>query len=321
MSSAHIMVNRISVTAAVLLLLFAVASCNQEEKSAEHATQTQAAPKTFASPDDAGKALADAAKTDNREALLSIFGPESKDLIYSGDASKDKTEFAGFVSDYDAMHRWRKLQNGSDLLITGTDNKVFPIPLTKNSAGQWYFDTHAGTEEILARRIGRDENAAIDICATIADAQHEYFSQHHDGVGQYAQQFISDEGKQNGLYWPTVGDQPKSPLGPLVAYATQQGYKVQPNQHQPFYGYYFVMLDKQGADAKGGAKNYIVNGKMTGGFAVVAYPAQYHESGIMTFLVNQSGVVFENDLGKSTNEIAAGMTEFNPDKGWKPVEQ
>lgn len=314
-------INKSMVAAGVLLLIIVIASCGKQEKSAESQPQTQAAQKTFASPDDAAKALVDAAKANNRDVLLSIFGPESKDLIYSGDTSKDNAEFAGFVTDYDAMHRWRKLQNGSELLITGTDNKTFPIPLTKNSSGQWYFDTPAGKEEILSRRIGRDENAAIDICAAIATAQHQYFSQRHDGVSQYAQQFISDPGKQNGLYWQTTGDQPKSPLGPLVAYATQQGLKVEPNQHQPFYGYYFVMLDKQGADAKGGAKNYILNGKMTGGFAVVAYPAQYRDSGIMTFLVNQDGVVFENDLGKNTNEIAAAMSEFNPDKRWKPVEQ
>jgi hypothetical protein len=253
--------------------------------------------------------------------MLAIFEPGSKDYLYSADASEDKAAFAGFVSDYDVMHRWRKMENGSEMLITGADNKTFPIPLKKNNAGQWYFDTQAGKEEILARRIGKNEMAAIDICAAIAEAQHEYFSQRHDGMKQYAQKFISDEGKQNGLYWPSAEGQPKSPLGPVVAHATAEGYKVKANDHRPFWGYYFVILDKQGPDAKGGAKRYIVNGKMTGGFAVLAYPAQYADSGIMTFIINQNGVAFEKDLGKTTDEVAAAMTEFNPDKTWKPVEQ
>src|SRR5215472_6074716 len=158
----------------VLLLLAFSTACSKPEKPAE--TQTQAAQKTFASPDDAAKALVDAAKSDNREAMVAIFGPDSKDLIQSGDPSQDKAAFAGFVSDYELMHRWRKLDNGSELLITGADNKTFPIPL-KNDAGQWAFDTAAGKEEILARRIGRNELAAIDVCAAVADAQAQYFSQ------------------------------------------------------------------------------------------------------------------------------------------------
>ena len=263
----------------------------------------------------------DAAKSDNREAMLAIFGPASKDIIYSGDAAEDKAAFAGFASDYDAMHRWRKLDDGSQLLLTGTDNKTFPIPLKKNAAGQWYFDTAAGKEEILSRRIGRNEMAAIDVCAAIADAQVQYFAQRHDGVKQYAQKFISDEGKQNGLYWPSVEGQPKSPLGPLVGFATEEGFKIKPDSRQPFHGYYFHRLDKQGPDAKGGAKDYLVSGKMTGGFAYVAYPAQYGDSGIMTFIINQNGVVFQKDLGKTTAEVAATMTDFNPDKSWKPVQQ
>jgi Protein of unknown function (DUF2950) len=308
---------RWSVLLSLLVLLILVASCSKQEKPAE--TQAQAAPRTFATPDDAGKALVDATKSDNRDAMLAIFGPGSADIIYSGDATADKAAFAGFISDYNAMHRWRKLDNSSELLLTGTDNKTFPIPLKKDNSGQWYFDTAAGKEEILSRRIGRNEMAAIDICAAIADAQKQYLSQPHDGARQYAQKFISDEGKQNGLYWPSPEGQPKSPLGPLVAFATGEGYKLQPNKFVPFHGYYFHMLDKQGADAKGGAKSYVVNGKMTGGFAVLAYPAQYGDSGIMTFLINQNGVVYQKDLGKTTSDVASAMTEFNPDKSWKAV--
>lgn len=319
MSLTQYKLSRWKILTALVSLAVLLTSCNKQEKPAE--TQAQAAQKTFASPNDAAKALVDAVKSDNGDAVLAIFGPGSKDLIYSGDAAQDKAAFGGFVSDYDTMHRWRKLENGSQVLITGADNKTFSIPLRKNSAGQWYFDIEAGKQEILARRIGRNENAAIDVCTAIADAQRQYFSQHHDGVSQYAQKFVSDQGQQNGLYWQSPEGQPKSPLGPLVAYATAEGYKVQANEHHPFYGYYFVMLDKQGPDAKGGAKNYIANGKMTGGFGVLAYPAQYGDSGIMTFIINQNSVTFQKDLGKTTNEVAAAMTEFNPDKGWKAVEQ
>lgn len=180
-------------------IVFSFSACSSSQKATE--PQTQASQKSFASPDDAVKALIEAVKADNRDALLAIFGPQSTDLIYSGDAAADKASFAAFVSDYDAMHRLRKMTNGSELLITGTDNKTFPIPLMKTANGQWVFDTSAGKDELLARRIGRNEMAAIDVCAAIADAQKYYFSQPRDGVKQYAQKFISDEGKQNGLYW------------------------------------------------------------------------------------------------------------------------
>jgi hypothetical protein len=311
-------VARFSVVLVLSALVISMAACSKSEKPAE--TQTQTGPKTFASPDDAGKALADATKADNREALLAIFGPESKDYIYSGDAAEDKASFEGFAADYDVMHRWRKLDNGSELLITGADNKVFSIPLKENAAGQWSFDTGAGKEEIVARRIGRNELAAIDVCAAIADAQRQYFSQPHEGAKQYAQKFISDEGKQNGLYWPSPEGQPKSPLGPLVVFATAQGFQIKPDAHQPFHGYYYKMLDKQGPDAKGGAKSYLANGKMTGGFAVAAYPAKYGELGIMTFIIDQRGMVYQKDLGKTTEEVAGAMTEFNPDKTWMAVQ-
>lgn len=305
---------RAKIVSALLSVVVLVASCNKQEKP-------QAAQDKFASPDDAAKALVAAAKSSNGDAVLAVLGPGSKDVVSSGDAARDKADLAGFVSDYDVVHRWRKLPNGSLLLITGTDNKSFPLPLKKNGDGQWLFDVQAGREEIAARRIGRNELAAMDICWEIADAQQQYFSQRHDGAKQYAQKFISDNGQQNGLYWAEVSGQPKSPLGPLIAFASAQGLTVQPNQHQPFYGYYFAMLEKQGSDAKGGAKNYIAKGKMTGGFAVLAYPAQYRDSGIMTFILNQNGVLLQKDVGPTTNEVASAMTEFNPDNTWKPVEQ
>jgi hypothetical protein len=295
-------------------LIVCLPSCSKPVKPATAEAQT------YASPDDAGKALLAAAKSGNQDAMLAIFGPESKEIIDSGDPTQNKETVNAFVAAYETMHRWRKMDDKTEILVLGVDNFSFPIPLTKNGDGRWFFDTAAGKDEILARRIGRNELAAIDISAAVADAQGQYFSEHHDGVKQYAQKFISDEGKQNGLYWPSEG-QPMSPLGPLLVFATAEGYKAKPDKHQPFHGYYYKMLDKQGPDAKGAAKNYLVNGRMTGGFAVVAYPAQYGDSGIMTFIINQSGVVYQKDLGKTTDEVAAAMTEFNPDKTWKVVEQ
>src|ERR1019366_1928963 len=176
-------------------------------------------------------------------------------------------------------------------------------------------------EEIRSRRIGDNELAAMDVVAAMADAQAEYFSQRHDGVTQYAQKLISDEGKQNGLYWKSPEGQPKSPLGPLAAYAAAtEGLTLQANKQQPFHGYFYHTLTKQGADAKGGAKDYVVNGKMTGGFAFVAYPEKYGDTGITTFIINQNGVVYEKDLGKDTATLAKAITEFNPDKSWAPVQ-
>ena len=313
MSLAQTIISRRSVLTACVSLTFLLVSCSKQEKP-------QAAQNVFATPDDAASALVAAAKSSNGDDVLAVLGPGSKDVVSSGSPAKDKADMAGFVSDYNTMHRWRKLPDGSEILITGTDNKTFPLPLKKNASGQWSFDVQAGKQEILARQIGRDELAAIDICQVIADAQQQYFSQPHDGAKQYAQRFISDDGKQNGLYWPESNGQAKSPLGPLIAFASAQGFKVQPNQHAPFYGYYFAILDKQGADAKGGAKDYVVNGKMTGGFAVLAYPATYRQSGVMTFILNQNGPLLEKDLGNNTDQVASAMTEFNPDKTWTVVE-
>lgn len=314
---AGIAVCMLSLTIGVVMLL-GFTACSKKEQTAAPA---QATPQTFASPGAAGNAVMEAAKAQNQNTMLAIFGPGSKELISSGDATEDKASMEGFVQAYGVMNRWRTLPDGSEILLVGADNQAFPIPLKKNASGQWYFDAAAGKDEILARRIGRDEIVATDVCAALADAQAQYFAQKHDGVKQYAQKFISDPGKQNGLYWESPEGQPRSPVGPLVAYATAEGLKIKPDSHQPFHGYFFRMLDKQGADAKGGAKNYLVNGKMTSGFAVVAYPAQYGDSGVMTFIISQNGVAYQKDLGKTTDEVAAAMTEFNPDKTWKPIQQ
>jgi hypothetical protein len=278
--------------------------------------------KVFATPDDAGNALLAAAKADDTTAALTIFGPEAKELIFSGDAVEDKNAAGAFAARYGVMHRWRKLTDGAQILLVGADNFAFPIPLKKNADGQWFFDTAAGKEEILNRRIGRNELSIIDVCRAAATAQAKYFSQLHDGATkkQYALKFISDPGKQNGLYWQSSPGQPESPLGPLVAFATAEGYKAKPDAHMPFHGYYFHMLKGQSEKARGGPRSYIVAGKMIGGFAFVAYPAEYGNSGVMTFIINQDGVLLQKDLGKTTEQTAAAMSDFDPDSGWSPVE-
>ena len=295
----------------LLALLLSPTGCNKSDKSSAQA---------FPSADEAGDALLQAAKSGDQNALLAVLGPESKELISSGDATQDKSVADAFVAAYGEMHRFRKMPDGAQILLVGADNFPFPIPLKKNSGGQWFFDTAAGKDEILARRIGRNELAVIDVCGAMADAQAEYFSQRRDGAGvkQYALKFISDTGRQNGLYWESPEGQPRSPLGPLVAFATDEGYSANAN-HGPFHGYNFRMLKKQSSNAPGGAKDFVVDGKMTGGFAFVAYPAEYGNSGVMTFTINQDGVLLQKDLGKTTTEIATAMNEFDPDNTWTVV--
>lgn len=304
--------------ALLLVLLIPLVSCAKSGTAAA----VGSGQKTFASPEEAGKALLDAAKSGDQDTVLAIFGPGSKEIIYSGDATQDKQTASAFVSAYDAMNRWRKLDDNQQVLIIGADNFTFPIPLRRNDIGRWYFDTAAGKDEILARRVGRDELAAIEVSRALSDAQHEYFSESHPDTRskQYALKFISDKGTQNGLYWDSADGQPRSPLGPLVAFATREGYSAQAKSHEPFHGYYFRILNRQGRHAQGGAKNYLSDGKMVRGFAFVAYPAEYGNSGIMTFIINQNGVLYQKDIGKNTKEVASAMTEFDPDKTWAPVE-
>jgi hypothetical protein len=298
----------------LLALIISLVGCNNSNKPSF---------RVFASPEDAGTALLKAAQSGDQNAALAIFGPESKEIIFSGDAVQDKAAVDKFNLAYGVMHRWRKMPDGTQVLLIGADNFPFPIPLKKTGSGQWFFDTAAGKEEILTRRIGRNELAVIEVCGAIADAQAEYFSQPHDngGKGQFALKFISDAGKQNGLYWDSPEGQPKSPLGPLAAFATTEGYSTKPDAHTPFHGYFFHMLLRQGSRAPGGAKDYVVNGKVVGGFALVAYPAEYGNSGVMTFIINQDGVLLQKDLGKTTTETATAMIEFDPDTSWNQVQQ
>jgi len=278
----------------------------------------------FVTPDDAANALIAGARSGDRTAAaLAIFGPDSKDLISSGDPVQDKEGMDAFVARYEVMHRWRRMPDGSQILLVGADNFAFPIPLKKNADGKWSFDTAAGREELLNRRIGRNELAVIEICRAAAQAQAEYHSQLHDGATtkQYALKFISDPGKHNGLYWQSAEGQPPSPMGPLAAFATSEGYTVKPDAHVPFHGYFFHILTAQSNKARGGAKNYVVAGKMTGGFAFVAYPAEYGNSGVMTFIINQDGALLQKNLGNTTVQKASAMTEFDPDNNWSLVKE
>ena len=273
---------------------------------------------TFANPQDAGSALYAAVNSDDKAAMLAVLGSSASSIISSGDAVQDKNNRDIFLKHYEQMHRWATSQAGNEILFIGADNWPFPVPLKKDSAGKWYFDTKNGVQEILFRRIGKNELITIHVCETLANAQQEYFDQEHDTdtVHQYAQRFISESGKQNGLYWPVAEGQPESAIGPLVARATRQGYGKSGAKDEPFHGYYYRILTGQGANVPGGAKSYIVDGKMTGGFAFLAYPAEYRNSGVMTFLVDQNGIVYQKDLGPKTDDIAKDITTYNPDKTW-----
>ncbi len=301
-----------------VMLIASLASCSNREtkateRRAEPATGT-VVQKTFASPETAGSALFEAAKAGDQNALMAIFGPDGKDLLFSGDAVKDKNTAQRFVDAYSKMHRWGKSQAGGEILYIGADNFPFPIPLDKNASGQWAFNTAAGKNEVLARRIGDGELTAIGVLTEIANAQQEFFSRNH----QFATKFVSDEGQQNGLYWPVAEGERPSPLGHLGDLAKSLGYS-RSDKPQPFNGYYYKMLTQQGDTAKGGAKDYIADGKLTGGFAVVAWPAKHGDSGIMTFVVGKDGVIYEKDLGEQTLETVAGLTAYNPGEGWTVV--
>ena len=277
---------------------------------------------TFASPEEAVNALVKALKSDDVKALAAIFGPGSRDLLFSGDPVADKTTRERFLSRYGEKNRLEVTEAKANLNI-GNDDWPFAVPLVKKE-GLWYFDTKQGREEILARRIGQNELSTIQVCLAYVDAQREYFRKDRDGDGllEYAQKFGSDKGKKNGLYWPVKEGEGQSPLGPLFASAQEKGYsaKAAGGKPIPYYGYYYRILTGQGKNAPGGAYDYVVKGNMIGGFALVAYPAKYGASGVMTFIVNHDGVVYQKDLGKNTEKTALAMKVFDPDSTWKKAQ-
>ncbi len=278
--------------------------------------------KGFASPEEAIKAWIAAARSNDDKELIAIFGPEVKELIFSGDPVADKQRREKFLSAYDKKNSLTK-DGDKMVLVVGDKDWPFPIPLVKKGT-QWFFDTKAGKEEILNRIVGRDELDTIQTMLAIVDAQREYAMKDRDanGILEYAEKFRSDPGKKNGLYWETKEGEEPSPLGELVAQARAAGYTRAGSKDNPvpFHGYYFRMLLKQGKHASGGAYDYVVKGKMIGGFAVIAYPAAYGTSGVMTFIVNHDGVVYQKDLGKDTAKKAKAVASFDPDDTWKKVQ-
>jgi hypothetical protein len=275
----------------------------------------------FKTPQEAAAALFGAVKTGDTKSVAAILGPNSTDITSSGDAVADKAVRDAFIAGYEQKNQVEMAGDNRALLVIGANNWPVPLPIVRKGDA-WQFDSAAGREEILFRRIGRNELAAIQVAMAFVDAQNDYaaIQRRTTGTDAYAQRIISSPGKKDGLYWPTQAGEQPSPLGELAAAASAQGYKAGQGQGRtPFHGYYYKILTGQGPTAPGGAINYVVGDAMIGGFALVAYPAQYGNSGVMTFLVNHDGVIFQKDLGEKTSQIAERMTRYNPDHTWRPV--
>jgi hypothetical protein len=260
--------------------------------------------------------------TNNAQELKAIFGPNVEKDLSSGDPVSDRHDRQAMALAMEQSWQWGKVVSGRMELIIGDEKWPLPVPLTKVRGG-WQFDTDAGADEMISRRIGRNELRAIDVGRDYVKAQQAYASQPRDGklAGLYGQKFRSSPGRQDGLYWRVGAEEAPSPLGDLVAQAVVEGYDENKSASQPLWGYHFRVLTAQGAAAKGGARSYIVNGEMSGGFGLVAYPAEYGRGGIMTFIVNQDGVVYQKDLGTDTLEVAAGLEAYDPDKTWAEVKK
>ena len=286
--------------------------------------RAEAQQKTFKSPEEAAKSLMEAVKSNDTKELLAIFGPAGKELISSGDEVADKAGREHFVKDYEEMNKLEKETENKVTLVVGNREWPLPIPIVKKGE-TWVYDTMAGKEELLNRRIGRNELNTIQTCLAYVDAQREYAIKDRDSdkVREYAQKFGSTKGKKDGLYWEAKEGEEQSPLGSLAAQAVREGYtgRKPGDKPSPYHGYYYKILKAQGKNAEGGACDYVINGKMIGGFALVAYPAEYGASGIMTFIINHDGVVYEKNLGKDTVKIATAITKYDPDKTWKKVEE
>jgi Protein of unknown function (DUF2950) len=280
----------------------------------------QSVQRNFSSPDDAVKSLVDAVRAHDYKEMLAILGPQSKELISSGDEAADRTGREKFIKAYDAKNTLQRESAVKMILCVGADNWPMPIPIVKKGSA-WVFDIRKGKQEILNRRVGRNELQVIDVLHAYVDAQHEYATKDCGGGGkvEFAQRLFSAKGKHDGLYWEAKEGEKESPLGPMVAEAAREGY-ANPNL-QPFHGYYFKILKGQGKHADGGAYNYVVKGTMILGFAIIAYPAEYANSGVMTFVVNQEGTIYQKNLGKNTKRRAEAIKVFDPDKTWKKTSE
>ena len=305
--------------AVILATAFMMISCGGSSKpaSTEPAAQT-----TYANPAEAGQALQAAVRGNDQSAMTRVLGAGSVAILKTGDAVEDKAAMDSFSAKFDQMNRWVPMTNGSQILYIGADNYAFPIPLVKDSSSRWQFDSTAGQKEITVRDIGRNELLAIDALVVIADAEETYFEKAHDGnpAHQYTQIIVSDPGKQDGLYWDASKTQDPSPLGKLSDFATSPISPLGPGEPQVLDGYTLRILSAQGDKAKGGAKSYVANGKMTGGYAVLASPVTYKKTGVMTFIVGKDGVVYQQDLGDKTGELAAAIKDYNPTDGWTAAE-
>ena len=274
----------------------------------------------FASPDEAVAALVSATQQGDTATLQSLLGPGSEKLLSSGDAVEDRKERDGFLTRYQAHHELVAGSPDDLVLLVGEDLWPLPIPLVR-TGDRWTFDGAAGAQELVLRRIGANELRTIDVMHGFVAAQQDYAASEHDGApaGMYAMHLRSSPGKQDGLFWETAPGEPQSPAGPLLADATTEGYALKGDIKAPYHGYYYELLLSQGPDANGGARAYVQDGKLMGGFAALAYPAQYAASGIMTFMVNQDGTVWQRDLGSNTTEKARAIDTFNPDAEWTPI--
>jgi hypothetical protein len=279
-------------------------------------------PRTFKTPEDAVSALATAAKASDSDALLDVLGPDARQLLQSGDEVADRAQRESFLRQFDQSSQLVSPSPDRRVLEVGSERWPFPIPLVRTSKG-WSFDVKAGQEEIISRRIGRNELWAIQASLAYVDAQREYYIRNPEGTGllHYAKQINSTPGKRDGLYWEVKPGEQPSPLGPLFASASAEGYSFRSGEPAPYHGYSFRILTRQGPNARGGSYDYLAHDELFGGFALVAYPARYGNSGVMTFIVNHDGVVFQKDLGPRTTELARSMKAFDPGPGWKRVNQ
>jgi Protein of unknown function (DUF2950) len=290
------------------------------QSSAPASTATKQGPKakqkTFSSAEEAAKALYDAARNHDMDGMMIILGPDAKDIVmWTDDPSARQADTDVFVQKYGQMHRLVREPDAETTLYVGAENWPLPIPLVEKN-GAWYFDADLGRTEILYRRIGENEMDTVETLRALVDAQNEYFSGNSESTAahEYAQRLASEPGKHDGLYWPGSNGPDDCPIGPYVAQASYDR-----SDRKPLHGYFFRVLTEQGARAQGGARNYIVDGKMTGGFAFVAFPAEYRSSGVKTFLVNENRRVFEKDLGPMTVQLARAMKVYNPDSSWTRV--
>ena len=304
---------------ALLPILMFLSTAGQSSAASAKARQ-----KSFASPSAAVESLVEAVKSNNHPSLKFILGPDSEQLISSGDPMTDQIDRDRFIEMFHEKNLLEQKSANRCILTLGKEDVPFPLPLVRKGK-MWIFDTRAGSREILNRRIGRNELAVIEVVKNYLEAQREYAILDHDGNGilEFARKLNSTPGTEDGLYWEVTEGEKASPFGPLVAKADSEGYgrPFKEAAPEPFHGYYFKILTKQGKNAEGGAFDYLVNDKMVLGFALAAYPARYRTSGVMTFIVNQGGVIYQKDISTATEKIAAKMTSFDPDKSWHKVQQ